>query len=1095
MPEAFAPPLPPTATMHDVNDRRSYARAARRLQTWERCLIDSTLKLADELRQDGEPAGEPILEPVRRAVEALDRAAQLGTAAGDDAPWESGLRALNMELRKALTSHPFRLTRERGSEIVRGLYAAAIEAPEYFAAALALFDVFMDELERMGPAARWRGTEAPTDLLLWRELFDHVSYGFGAYALLRRWRNIFLTVLEPGQFESLEEEAGRDTAERSQDAAAVIRWLRRRCRQLGIEASIESYQRSWAGLAHSQLPRKDIVRAIFLNIECYGPEHDCLAVDGLMSQYGEVVERFLRRTFYVPQRNGARRLQTAVRLGPDGHHRLCVARISTPQRRHYNEWGRLLNMLANGSYPLTEFTWAPDRPAGAARETTIDVYDGYGRPYRLPVSATVRDFILESHPHTYQYISSITVNLQPADDTEARLLRGDVVFVKVDRSQKSALPPRYTAVAHEAAGRGEPDDSVRGRTYAMLLVNTYLKSWGQEIDENGLYALLKQQNSYPNLSKAQAFARLATQDSRAPNRDDDLCKLALQYVTRGRIEQRNGEALPLTWQSVHLAHCCHPNPGQAIVGNYDPGPSDPDQQPYRVPSIRVHTEACRNAPTHIDRRLPLRWVGRDYFGALITLRIPEYVGSLTDLLRDITSSTNLLVKFVAADGIHFAPAYDMVSLTVIARTQRQLDEGIAFLRATYGDDAVTTQMLDWSDIGILTSEAFKNPFMRGEADVRMLDRVPQDITRRSKEFEDFNLYVRSNARIIVLLGYFKMGKTTMLQFMRQQYATPGYVPVYLTLHTLGKALTPEEFVRQICLATTAAVRGRVDLKEAKLPNWQSSVERLPDFFEDIHKATGCRILVMIDEFTALNDVIRFEGEPAKTPDSRIDGRFLERLARSFELAGAYASFVLVFQAAVVNKLVRAHQGLLDLVQQYAERTVNIGKMTRHELIDFLVKPMIGKKMLVQEDAIEALYDLSGGIIYIAQIIASWWWQNTVRGGSDDQPAMTAESLYATAGHLLEEQHRTGVDSQLYRLVDQLDRGSYAVLQALARLTQEDGPASVDQVAAASGVHPHEAALCLDAFALCDLATGGEHGWRLTSRLLRDYLADAKKRQL
>ena len=124
---------------------------------------------------------------------------------------------------------------------------------------------------------------------------------------------------------------------------------------------------------------------------------------------------------------------------------------------------------------------------------------------------------------------------------------------------------------------------------------------------------------------------------------------------------------------VHYADCCHPIPGDAIVGILDVGKG-----------ILVHIDTCRRIARirrHRDRFLPLRWAEHAIgeFLVSISVEVINERGVLALLAQSISQSHGNIedIHVGAKDGQCYAIAFDLqvkgrVHLAHIIRMLRKL---------------------------------------------------------------------------------------------------------------------------------------------------------------------------------------------------------------------------------------------------------------------------------------------------------------------------------------------------------------------------------------------------------------------------------------
>jgi guanosine-3',5'-bis(diphosphate) 3'-pyrophosphohydrolase len=198
--------------------------------------------------------------------------------------------------------------------------------------------------------------------------------------------------------------------------------------------------------------------------------------------------------------------------------------------------------------------------------------------------------------------SSIRLALRHQQATEAR-----------------ALGRRLLSRSLKNVGRtldGVPDDAL-----AALLERLDLPDRDRLYEEIGLGNLL-----------AFTIARQLLADP-----DDDV----LAVRTDGPIAIRGSEGMVVTY-----ARCCHPLPGEPIVGHLSSGKG-----------LVIHLQSCRNVPRLSDDREPLlnvRWADRvkGEFSVRLLLEMERRKGMIAEVASAITAADALLDRLVTEERDH-----------------------------------------------------------------------------------------------------------------------------------------------------------------------------------------------------------------------------------------------------------------------------------------------------------------------------------------------------------------------------------------------------------------------------------------------------------
>lgn len=432
--------------------------------------------------------------------------------------------------------------------------------------------------------------------------------------------------------------------------------------------------------------------------ECYH------ALGVLHSHYSALPNRF-KDYISTPKPNGYRSIHTAL-IGP-GRHRIEV-QIRTRPMHEVAELGVAAHWSYKAGRPLSEqqdglqYRWLRElldilehaqRPDEFLEHTKMELFQDQvfcfspkGMLVALPSGATPVDFAYAVHSKVGDTCVGAKVNGRMVQ-LRHKLANGDQVHIITSKTAHPSPEWERFAVTGKARARIRRFMRERKRDqYAELGRAMLMKLWRQEgvefsdktiepvlskvqqTDVKDLYA-----NVGAGLTSAREVFNLAVPDP--PPRPTPSDKVVPLPRGRGRPEKRTH--LPIRGlipgMAVHYARCCHPIPGDRIVGIVTTGKG-----------VTIHTIDCDTLESFYES--PERWLdvswdasGTDAHVARLHIIITNETGSLGTLTTVIGKNggniTNL--KFIRRSTDFFEMLIDVDVSDV-----RHLNSIVAALRAT-----------------------------------------------------------------------------------------------------------------------------------------------------------------------------------------------------------------------------------------------------------------------------------------------------------------------------------------------------------------------------------------------------------------------------
>ncbi|MFL5653464.1 MAG: RelA/SpoT family protein [Ktedonobacteraceae bacterium] len=588
------------------------------------------------------------------------------------------------------------LKRRQRSETVRKMLLAMAEDPRVVVLKLADRLHNMRTLGVMNPAQQQNKARETS------EIYAPLARRLGMALVQAELEDLALSYLEPGKYAQLAREVEEELNKRQQYIDEVCRTLQEEMERAGIHAEVHAWQKHLASI-NRKLQRSggelsqlhDLVSFRIL----VNSEHDCYLALGHIHALWRPKDGRIKDFIATPKLNGYQSLHTTVFCLDN---RLAEIQIRTHDMQRTADYGiaSYWYMKERGGSRLSYREliawieqlreWQQELPQSADEfveavkgdifQEQIFVFTPKGEVKDLPRGSTPLDMAYRIHTDIGDHCAGARIITNMADTgrlvtrlvpLDYELQGGEIVDIVVNRTTH---PTRdWLSFARTAAARSK--------------IRRYLKTYEREI----------------NLQLGQERLDLALKAAGVPGigvvRDDDFLPLAATrkyatsediYVALGRddlqvetvvehllpVLQSRGDIVPslvpvlrqegapedglteslsttldskniknLASNSVKLAHCCCPIPGDAIVGFLNPGKG-----------IFVHQSDCRTLRRYREhareRFIEVNWlqIEPQHYLAPITIVARDRAGLLRDVaavvadaginMTAVTSSTN-----------------------------------------------------------------------------------------------------------------------------------------------------------------------------------------------------------------------------------------------------------------------------------------------------------------------------------------------------------------------------------------------------------------------------------------------------------------------
>ncbi len=428
---------------------------------------------------------------------------------------------------------------------------------------------------------------------------------------------------------------------------------------------------------------------------------DCYRALGIIhSQYPMVPGRF-KDYISTPKPNGYQCLHTGV-IGPQ-RHRIEV-QIRTREMHAVNELGVAAHWQykQGHSHDGKQFRWLRElvetldhasSPEEFLDNTRLEMYADQvfcftpkGDLISLPSGSTPVDFAYAVHTAVGDHCVGAKVNGRIVT-LRAELKNGDQVEIVTSKSQHPSQEWERFVVTAKARTRIRRFVRTQQREQYLELGRQILerafRQAGVELSEKGLEGCLKQfkVGSADDLRAIVGEGNVSGREvvqAVYPELKDQPKADKVVPMARARTKPKPGAALPIKGlipgMAIHFAQCCHPLPGDRIVGIVSTGKG-----------VTVHTIDCptlERLAEEPERWLDISWdddtAAETHIGRvkLILTNEPSALGTLTMLIAQNNGNiVNLKI-------VNRSKAFFEVMVDVEVRDVRHLTNIIAALRAT-----------------------------------------------------------------------------------------------------------------------------------------------------------------------------------------------------------------------------------------------------------------------------------------------------------------------------------------------------------------------------------------------------------------------------
>ena len=410
-------------------------------------------------------------------------------------------------------------------------------------------------------------------------------------------------------------------------SAKIIKQLKAKLKKEGLKAKITGRLKRpysvWRKMERQNASFEQFsdIMAFRILVEDLG---DCYHALGIIHAGYPVVPGRFKDYISTPKPNGYRSLHTTV-IGPE-QHRIEI-QIRTRDMHEIAEFGVAAHWRYKQGGPATDgrqYRWLRElldilehasSPEEFLEHTKLEMFQDQvfcftpkGTVIALPLGATAIDFAYAVHSEVGDTCVGAKVNGRMVQ-LRTRLKNGDQVEIVTSKAQTPSPDWEQFVVTGKAKARIRRFVRLSERDqYEQLgreLLNKAFRQEGYEMTEKALQGVLKR---YKCAASADLFVLVGRGDQSARDvvvsvfpgiKEAGKSRKVLSLLGRRKKAKGTDTAVALKGlipgMAVHYAHCCHPLPGDRIVGIVTTGKG-----------VTVHTIDCDTLSNFQDS--PERWV-------------------------------------------------------------------------------------------------------------------------------------------------------------------------------------------------------------------------------------------------------------------------------------------------------------------------------------------------------------------------------------------------------------------------------------------------------------------------------------------------------
>ena len=779
--------------------------------------------------------------------------------------------------------------------------------------------------------------------------------------------------------------------------------------------------------------------------------------------------------------NGACALQATVHVMAVNHSRgRVIFSLCTPAQEEVNRWG-LAAIHARDRLDVTlpaawwnhageGYAHIAAAPMGSLPEA-LHVFSPQGQLFRFTRGCTVVDYAYHVHSELADRCQRFYINDEVAEPTTP-LHHLDLVALEHD--ERAPGPTQiWLNAAHTSRARSAIERFLKRRGLGV--------DQGQRILDRRLRALEEHYGfNLPEHRIGQATVS-ATRQYKLGRVDELFAEIAAGRIVADRILQplfadevirqlRIPRETGLRPHQLQVAQCCHPRPGEDVVGLIS-------RRDGVIQRLRVHRADCVQVRGDADQ-MPLQWRLQPRLKLMVQMELTAHDEErlLGDVLTQIYARrprvTIHKAEAVASHGVA------RLRFTLEAESAEVLDQIAATLTNLphYTIVEVRQLRLPPSELAaaMQLSAAGVNPYSRLPVNEQAM------FFGRSQELLQIYEWLAAGAGNIWLMGQKRMGKTSLLLYLKNYYLRDrGFVLAFVDFQLLGDLATGNIYF-EIANAVYAELQADPRIGDLGSPLPAVFAHQPPmqliHYLRSIRSRLGAnRLVLLLDEFSRATDAY-LQGD--------LDRAFFAEWRGLLQATAPEISYITVFQQQTYTTLSQyAQHAASDPSWQLMElgEALTLKPLTDSEVRRLIEWPM-RNFLEYTPAALDRVARLTGGNPFLIQVFC---FRLTGHMARSDRRRIEAEDIEAVAAEFMQP-----TENVFTHFLDMIRGGGHHVMQQAALLAADGLPVTWDALCAAlPGLASDKVRRSLDALVAGDiLSERAPDEWEFASLLFQQWLA-------
>ena len=559
-------------------------------------------------------------------------------------------------------------------------------------------------------------------------LFAPLAYRLGLYAIKSELENLCMKYRFPKEFEEINRQISESSAVREEYIrkfnAPIIEALDKNGIKYEITGRVKSAYSIWTKMIQKQIPFSEIydlfaIRIVFQPLDFPSEKTQCWQIYSSITDIYTPKPDRLRDWISMPKANGYEALHSTV-MGPDGvwvevqirtqrmdeiaergfaaHWKYKHATISHDEDE-FDKWLKMIRTALDS--PTQNAVDFLDNFKLSLYTSEIPVFTPKGESRRLPYGATALDFAYDVHTKIgnsaigakiIHKIMPITTPLNSGDQVE-------IITAESARPKAEWLEHAFTTKAKQAIKNFLKREQEHNLQRGMQMLDERLSALGITPNNRVIRKLIE---AYDSSNKDELYTKIGAGIVSLDNlekviRTNSNFKI-LKFWTLFIKNQDEDIDDDITNDKRHLkdnqdshnlvvAECCHPLPGDSVVGFKDP----------ITHQIIVHKATCdelnRLASQHGECivKEEIKWSQLKTQSSLATIQIKgiDRMGLLVDLANVVTNDFSINMREI---NIHTHDGIFEGTLSLYVRDAESLNAVLDRMRRIKGMDTVKRQL-------------------------------------------------------------------------------------------------------------------------------------------------------------------------------------------------------------------------------------------------------------------------------------------------------------------------------------------------------------------------------------------------------------------